>query len=219
MPINEIHIHTITNIVVLIAVSSHGERRSQIIPVGVAPRVAGSRVRLSPEKQERFGAHADLRDTAQDSSTVCRSECLETLDQAKLIQVGRALGGGRLRQIGPLLRPGHDLPIEVKLGLLSGGKSLHSGVGTAGEDNKEAQQQYGPMPVLAACSHGGLLLPTAWITMIYTPSRDQAPEDRIGHKYGTFSSAQHRRGTEVFPPGAGLLHRTDRLGWEQRQQT
>src|SRR5262249_45269404 len=138
MPVNQIDVHTTAGLAVLIAVYSQGERRTQIVPVGVALCVSGSIVGGPPEGKQPFGTHAYAGDATQDSITVQWVERLETLHQANLPQVGCALGSARLGQIGPFLRPGHDFPIEVKLCLLSGGKSLYGCVGTTGEGNDEA---------------------------------------------------------------------------------
>src|SRR5262249_21045801 len=120
-PVNQIDVHTPAGLAVQIARLPQRERRTQIMPVGVALRVSGSIVGVPPEEEQRFDTHAYPGDATQDSITVQRVERLETLPQANLPQVGRTLGSARLGQIGPLLRPGHDLPIEVKLCLLGGG--------------------------------------------------------------------------------------------------
>src|SRR5262249_52751873 len=96
MPVHQIDVHTTAELAVLITVYSQGERRTQIVPVSVALCISGSRVGTPPEEQQRFGTHARSGDALQDRITVQRVERLETLGQANLPQVGRALSSACL---------------------------------------------------------------------------------------------------------------------------
>jgi hypothetical protein len=82
----------------------------------------------------------------QDGGTVGRTERLEALYNANLLQVGLTLGGGRLGQVGVHLDTRHDLAIRVKRGLLVERKPLHGGVSTAGECHEGTEHHHGPTP-------------------------------------------------------------------------
>ena len=125
MALDEIDIDLVAEIAVLIAGGRHAERRAEIIPVGVPPGIAGRRVGVSPQEQERFGAHAYLRDAMQNGGTVSRIERLEASYNANLLHVGRALGAGRLGHVGVYVDTRHDLALRVQRGLLVERQPVH----------------------------------------------------------------------------------------------
>src|SRR5262245_911048 len=115
---HELDVYPIASTGVLIPVVRQRKRRAQVKPVGVSLCLSCSRVWLAPEEEQRFSTHPLSRHSTQDSIAVEGVKCLEALHQTNFSQVGRALGGGWLGQIGTLLGGGHHLSIGMELCLL-----------------------------------------------------------------------------------------------------
>src|SRR5262249_11852165 len=117
------------------------EGRTQVVPVRVPARIAGCVIGLSPEELERVRTHPDPDATAPDSRLVEGIKRLEALHQPQLLEVNRARGGSRLRNVCVDLACGHNGPIESKLRLFCGRQPLYRGVICApGEYDHEAEQ-------------------------------------------------------------------------------
>ena len=73
--------------------------------MGRTPRISCPIFRFTPHKTEGFSTDPHSREAALHGFMLDRIEPLETLGQTNLLQVGRAIGGACLGEIGPCPSP------------------------------------------------------------------------------------------------------------------